>query len=93
MAVDNEAICFDVPAKVASSKVKVEKEGLVDNWSRYVAAPDDALQEIVGFKTWSMALLLGLDKDGVAGGLGTVVKLHTLDQALTPPEFFARTRQ
>ena len=60
------------------------------------SAPLDAFQLNVTVTGWFAAPSAGLASVGVGGGAGNpdvVVKLHTLENALVPPLFFAFTRQ
>ena len=86
-------MALDADVNVASSTMVLEKSEIVDNWTRYVAAPETAFHASVRLSSWFVALLEGELSVGATGAGGTVVKLKTCDQALVPPAFVALTRQ
>jgi hypothetical protein len=77
---------------VESSNTVTAKVLLVETCRRYVAAPAEAFQVNVGLVATLTAASRGATKTGAAGG-AIVVKLHTLEYALVPPEIFEFTRQ
>ena len=84
---------MDADVSVASSTMVLVNEALVDNWTRYVEAPETVFQVSVRLRGLSKAPFAGEERVGAAGTGGTVVKLKMGDQALVPPAFLALTRQ
>lgn len=70
---------------------------LVEAWTRYEVAPDEAFQDSAAGMATPVAALAGALSVGAAGGGGgatvAVVKLQVADQALVPPVFVALARQ
>ena len=69
------------------------KSDAVDTCRRYDVAPLTAFQLRVGETDAFTSLSRGVISVGAAWMLTTVVKLLVEDHALTPPVFFALTRQ
>jgi hypothetical protein len=85
-------IGWDVPVIVESLNTVTANVLLVETCTRYVFAPTDAFQLNVGFVDWLVARFSGAINTG-ANGAALVVKLHTVEYALVPAEFFVFTRQ
>ena len=90
---ESEPTALDADVSVASSTMVLVNEALVDNWTRYVEAPETAFHVSERLRGWSETPVAGEESIGAAGTGGTVVKLKTCDQAPTPPAFVALTRQ
>ena len=71
------------------------KVGLVETWTLYEVAPEDAAHERVAGTVTPVAALAGEFSAGAAGGAGpaAVVKLLVAEKALEPPAFWALTLQ
>ena len=87
---ENEELVVAIPVLVVDWPVKPE---LVESWTAYDAAPVEAFQLTVTEVPCPFEPLAGRERIGAAGIGGMVVKDQTLDHALEPLEFTARTFQ
>jgi hypothetical protein len=84
---------LDVEVNPLWSETVAAKSDAVDTCRRYDVAKLTAFQLSVGETEAFTSLSRGVVNVGADGRLTIVVKLLKDDQALTPPAFFAHTRQ